>query len=132
MRTVTGPWGSFRAWDHDILGNAIAKGEFWDQQIQPFIDEADSTGWALDLGANIGWFTVYMGSASRMSLRRGAPRNLQAPLRNIVDTDSHIKSRPSVGPPMTRQWISGWYQRDGTVGPNTTSRISTRQSTQRQ
>jgi len=32
MRTVTGPWGSFRAWDHDILGNAIAKGEFWDQQ----------------------------------------------------------------------------------------------------
>jgi tRNA/tmRNA/rRNA uracil-C5-methylase (TrmA/RlmC/RlmD family) len=60
MRTVTGPWGSFRAWDHDILGNAIAKGEFWDQQIQSAIDEADPTGWAIDLGANIGWFTVYM------------------------------------------------------------------------
>ena len=31
-----------------------------DQQIQPAIDSADVTGAALDLGANIGWFTVYM------------------------------------------------------------------------
>lgn len=60
MRTVTGPWGSFRCWDTDLVGHIISTGQFWDQQIQPFLDEADPTGWALDLGANIGWFTVYL------------------------------------------------------------------------
>lgn len=60
MRIVTGPWGSFRCWDQDIVGSIIATGQFWDQQIQPFLDEADPSGWALDLGANIGWFTVYL------------------------------------------------------------------------
>lgn len=51
--------GPFWCWP-DIVRNALEKGEFWDQQIQPAIDEADRSGWALDLGANIGWFTVYM------------------------------------------------------------------------
>lgn len=51
--------GTFWCWP-DIIRNALEKGEFWDQQIQPAIDEADPRGWALDLGANIGWFTVYM------------------------------------------------------------------------
>lgn len=60
MRTVTGPWGTFRGWDGDIVSHVISTGFFWDQQIQPFLDEADPTGWALDLGANIGWFTVYL------------------------------------------------------------------------
>ena len=56
VETAQGP---FWCWP-DIVRNALAKGEFWDQQIQPTIDSASRNGWALDLGANIGWFTVYM------------------------------------------------------------------------
>ena len=32
MRTVTGPWRSFRAWDGDIVSHTISTGQFWDQQ----------------------------------------------------------------------------------------------------
>lgn len=60
MRVVSGPWGSFKAWDGDTVSHTISTGQFWDQQIQPFLDEPDPTGWAIDLGANIGWFTVYL------------------------------------------------------------------------
>ena len=44
----------------DTVGSALASGAWWDQQIQPFLDEADPNGWAIDLGAHIGWFTVYL------------------------------------------------------------------------
>ena len=53
-------------WVHaDIVGAALRSQQFWDQQIQPILDEADPTGWGIDVGANIGWFTVYM--AKRMA-----------------------------------------------------------------
>lgn len=59
-RIVTNPLGTFHAWNHDMVGTTIGTGAFWDGQIQGAIDSADVAGTALDLGANIGWFTVYM------------------------------------------------------------------------
>lgn len=59
-RLVTTPWGAFRGFDQDLVSHILTTGVFWDQQIQPFLDEGDPQGWALDLGANIGWFTVYL------------------------------------------------------------------------
>jgi len=61
-RIVKSPHGAttWHTWNCDTVGQIIATGQFWDQQIQPAIDSADVAGTALDLGANIGWFTVYM------------------------------------------------------------------------
>lgn len=59
IRLIQTALGPFVCYD-DTVGQALAKGEFWDQQIQPYLDEAPTHGWALDLGANIGWFTVYL------------------------------------------------------------------------
>lgn len=85
MRVIPGPYGTFTAWDQDIIGNALAKGEFWDAQIRPFLDEAGPKGWALDLGANIGFFSVYLARiASRVIAVEAHPRTFQILLDNLT------------------------------------------------
>jgi len=58
-KQITHPLGTFRVWP-DSIGRALEAGDFWDDQIRPILDEADPTGWAIDLGANIGFHTVYL------------------------------------------------------------------------
>lgn len=64
MRTVTNPHGTFQVYN-DLVGTTIESGMFWDEQIRPFLDRADPAGWALDLGANVGWFSVYLARRHR-------------------------------------------------------------------
>ncbi len=52
--------GSFVGWSGDHLTNVLETGQFWDEQIRASIDSADPAGTALDLGASIGWFSLYM------------------------------------------------------------------------
>lgn len=51
--------GPYWCWP-GIIENALKSGQWWDQQIQAALDSADPRGWALDLGAHIGWFTTYL------------------------------------------------------------------------
>ena len=62
MRDLTTAWGTFRCFDGDAVGNALAEGRFWDAHLRPFMDEAATvyTGWAIDIGAYIGFHTVYL------------------------------------------------------------------------
>jgi len=60
MRTIETAWGIFKGWNTDPITTKLARGEFWDAQIRAALDEADPSGWAIDLGANLGWFTVYL------------------------------------------------------------------------
>jgi len=86
------PWGVFSTYDHDTVQQAIMKGEFWDQQIQPFLAEADPSGWMLDLGANIGWFTVY--GAKRFTgviAFEAHPETFGYLRRNLVDNQVDTK-----------------------------------------
>jgi FkbM family methyltransferase len=60
IETCEGPFWAFGA---SVIGNALATGAFWDGQIKPSIDAAAKArpgSWAIDLGANQGWFTLYM------------------------------------------------------------------------
>lgn len=61
VQTCQGP---FHVWSHDQVGHVIGDGTtFWDWQLRPAIDAAAARqpdGWALDLGAAFGWFTVYL------------------------------------------------------------------------
>jgi len=63
VRIVDTVQGPFRVWAVDQVGAVLSGGAFWDWPIQPAIDRAAARqpeGWALDLGAAFGWFTVYL------------------------------------------------------------------------
>jgi len=64
---VTHALGQFWAWP-DSVGKALQRGEFWDAHLSPAMDSADPNGWALDLGASTGWFTVYLAKRYRAVL----------------------------------------------------------------
>lgn len=60
MITVPTDLGDFLCWEQDALTKALQRGEWWDRHLLPAIDRVDRAGWAIDLGANIGWFTIYL------------------------------------------------------------------------
>ena len=63
MRLIETCEGPFWAFEASVIGNVLAGGAFWDGQIKPSIDAAAAArpdSWAIDLGANQGWFTIYM------------------------------------------------------------------------
>lgn len=59
MIEVDTRFGRLLCWN-DTVGRALQTGVFWDEQICAALNEADPKGWAIDLGANIGWFTLYL------------------------------------------------------------------------
>jgi FkbM family methyltransferase len=62
MRQITTVLGEFLVWEGDHLGQVLESGAFWDAQLKPFLDEGDPTGWAIDVGANIGFLSRYLRS----------------------------------------------------------------------
>lgn len=63
MKVLNLPAGIFHVWDVDQAAAVVAGGGWWDWPIKPAIDAAAERcpqGWALDLGAAFGWFTVYL------------------------------------------------------------------------
>src|SRR5678816_4164456 len=60
VRTVQTSLGPFTGFDQDLVTQILSTGQFWDEQIRPYLDQADPTGLAIDLGANIGWFSIYL------------------------------------------------------------------------
>jgi FkbM family methyltransferase len=62
MRLVESCRGPFWVWDQDHQGQQLEAKTWWDQHLQPAIDRvafAHGDGWAIDLGASVGWFTTY-------------------------------------------------------------------------
>ena len=60
IQTVQGPlW----VWDQDQVGAVLEGGAFWDWQLRPIIEEAAEKypgRAAIDVGASVGWFTIYL------------------------------------------------------------------------
>jgi FkbM family methyltransferase len=71
----------------DAPGHFIETGSWWDQQLQPYIDQvADATAWAIDLGANIGWFSIYLaGLFQHVVSVEAHPQTFDLLLRNIAE-----------------------------------------------
>jgi len=78
--------GPFWIWDQDHLGQVLTSGAFWDGHLKPFMDEALSpTRDVLDVGASIGWFTVYLAQRARRTLAVEAhPLTFDLLTRNIA------------------------------------------------
>ena len=93
-RLVTGPYGTFHAWNQDLVGQIISTGKFWDAQIKGAIDEADPTGTAIDLGANIGWFTVYMAKRfAKVIAVEAHPGTYELLVKNTLMRDADVRER---------------------------------------
>lgn len=63
MKQVETCQGPFWVWDRDHLGQVILAGAFWDAQLLPYYQAAADRApgsWALDLGASIGFHTVWL------------------------------------------------------------------------
>lgn len=67
MDILTGktPYGIFSYWKGDGIGNSIAGGHFWEPFLRPIFDGIKAGDVIVDVGANIGWYTIY-------AARRGA------------------------------------------------------------
>lgn len=59
---VTHPEGTFHVFN-DHVGSVIGSQFYWDGQLCPALNERmgePGEGWAIDIGANVGFFTVYL------------------------------------------------------------------------
>ena len=61
MNTITldTALGPFIVPETGTVTRALQAGQWWDAHLKPILDEA-SVGWALDIGAHIGWFSRYL------------------------------------------------------------------------
>jgi len=57
----TTAYGTFYGWDVDGVSQAIMRGEFWEPYFQSVMDAAPKDKLCVDIGAHIGFFTVYLG-----------------------------------------------------------------------
>ncbi len=107
-RIVTGPYGTFHAWNQDIVGQTIATGVFWDEQIRSALDEADVSGTALDLGANIGFFTVYLARRfARVLAVEAHPETYKLLVKNAKENQLNMNR--------TALWYGAAYDRETTL-----------------
>jgi len=89
--TITHPWGTFKAWP-DIVGHALETGVVWDQQIQSTLERSNPAGWAIDLGANIGFWTVWLARRHpRVIAVEAHPTTYQLLLENLLANDVQLK-----------------------------------------
>lgn len=87
VQTCQGP---FHVWSQDQVGHVIGDGTtFWDWQLRPAIDAAAARqpeGWAIDLGAAFGWFTVYLAERFAHVLAvEASPETFQILQQNLRD-----------------------------------------------
>ena len=85
MKLAETPWGNFHYWDNDCIGQAIASGAFWDEHLKPAFDEVQPGTTVVDVGANIGWFTVYAAKRGcHVMAFEPSPEVFELLMRNIV------------------------------------------------
>jgi FkbM family methyltransferase len=63
MHRIETAEGPFWVYDASYVGSILATGQWWDEHIRGALDGAAvarPNTWAIDLGANLGWFTCYL------------------------------------------------------------------------
>lgn len=59
MKTLNTPLGTFDIYDTGTITRTLEAGQWWDRHVGEVLEET-AGGWALDLGAHVGWFTVHL------------------------------------------------------------------------
>lgn len=68
MKTFQTPLGSFLCYDTGIIPRALEAGQWWDHHLKAVLDEDTDQDVAIDIGAHIGWFTIYLARQIRRPL----------------------------------------------------------------
>ena len=68
MRLAETQFGKFYYFENDCLGRSIVSGPFYDEHLRPFFDALHEGDVLVDVGANIGFFTVYAAVHRRASV----------------------------------------------------------------
>lgn len=59
MRLDT-PLGPFDVFEEGTITRALQAGQWWDDHLKPILDAVPAGGYAIDIGAHVGWFTRYL------------------------------------------------------------------------
>lgn len=62
MKRVTTEYGTFDYFPLDCIGGTIATGKFWDECLRPYMDVLQAGDVYVDVGANLGFFPIYLAS----------------------------------------------------------------------
>lgn len=71
-------YGKFHYFQSDDIGRRIAGGEFFDEHLKPYLDRLKEGDVFVDVGANIGFFSVY-------AAQRGAIVFAVEPAEDVID-----------------------------------------------
>lgn len=78
------PRGKFYFWDGDWLGTMIAAGELWDAYLIPWMDTLKAGQVAVDVGAHVGQFSVYLGRrAVKVHAFEASPEVFELLVKNV-------------------------------------------------
>lgn len=62
MKLYTTPYGKFWLYEKDWMQQQIAGGYFWDDKLRPIFDKYAPGAVCVDIGANCGFYSIYMAS----------------------------------------------------------------------
>jgi len=86
LSRVDGPFGSFLYYPTDCIGNWIKAGNFWDVCHKPYMDELQPGDVFVDIGANIGFYPVYLGRRGvRVHAFEASPEIMEVMRRNVFE-----------------------------------------------
>ena len=81
--SVETPLGPFHVYPEGTITRALQAGQWWDAHLKPILDEG-AGGWAIDIGAHVGWFTIYLaGICSKVIAVEPWPASFDLLMRNV-------------------------------------------------
>lgn len=83
MTILDTPLGPFECYPTGTITRALQAGQWWQEDLKPILDAVEG-GWAIDIGAHIGWFTIYLAQrVERMIALEPYPPSFQYLTANI-------------------------------------------------
>jgi FkbM family methyltransferase len=114
LQTAVGP---LYGWNEDDVTRYLLEHPFWDAHLKPAIDDTPTDGWAIDIGANIGFFTIYLARRFEKVLAIEAhPQtawllgcNLRLNhIQNVLLVEGAAYDRPGVALELARSDVHRW------------------------